>query len=304
MSHHSHLPPEIDWAVRSFIRRHKRVLRWGCLVGAGLSLLLVLGVAWGLFRGALRMKDWWAAKSPAIRLPVTWEKPLGEAALAQLRSQVRFITAPQVLAPLNRLAAPLFAGLTNSSDRFTLWVTESKEVNAFALPGGYIVFHRGLLEKAKTAEEVQGVMAHEMAHVLKRHGVLQMTRSIGLDLAVQQLQGRESLLLDALVRDSGRLLGMKFSRDQERAADDLGWDLLRQAEIDPRGMVAFFGRLNSATDPGTVPSVPLLNSHPAPQERIDRLREKLPALGKAEFKSSTNEFRALQTGLGVILEAP
>jgi beta-barrel assembly-enhancing protease len=58
---------------------------------------------------------------------------------------------------------------SRSSDRFTLSVTESREVNAFALPGGYIVFHRRLLERARTAEEVQGVRAHEMAHVLKRH---------------------------------------------------------------------------------------------------------------------------------------
>lgn len=304
MSHHSHLPPEVDEAVRSFIRRHKRGLRWGLLATALLSLMLTVLVGWGLWRGAGRVKDWVAGKTPAFRLPLEWEKPLGDAALAQLRGQFRFVTDRQVLAPFNQLAAPLFAGLTNSSDRFTLFVTESKEVNALALPGGYIVFHRGLLERARTAEEVQGVLAHEMAHVQKRHGVLQLVQNFGLDLAIQQIQGGDSRMLDTLVRDSGQLLGLKFSRDHERAADDLGWQLLEQARINPEGLVNFFAALKVASDTVGTPPIPLLSTHPAPQERIDSLRQKQATLARQNFKSFAPEFRALQSGLGVVLERP
>ncbi len=82
-----------------------------------------------------------------------------------------FITDRQVLDPLDRIAAPLLSAPANFSDRYTLFVTTSKEINAFALPGGTIVYHRGLLERARAAEEIQGVLAHEMAHVQKRHGV-------------------------------------------------------------------------------------------------------------------------------------
>ena len=304
MSHHSHLPPEVDEAVRSFIRRHKRGLRWGILAAALLTLLLAVVVAWGLFRGAARVKDWVAGNAPAIRLPLEWEKPLGDAALAQLRGQFRFVTDRQVLEPLNQLAAPLFAALTNSTDRFTLFVTEAKEINALALPGGYIVFHRGLLERARTAEEVQGVLAHEMAHVQKRHGVLQMVQNIGLDLAIQQIQGGESRLVDTLVRDSGQLLGLKFSRDHERAADDGGWALLEQAQVNPQGMVDFFAGLKAAADKPSSSAIPLLSTHPTPQERMDRLQQKAAALGPREFRSFTEEFSALRAGLGVMPERP
>jgi predicted Zn-dependent protease len=304
MSHHSHLPPEVDEAVRSFIRRHKHGLRWGLLAAALLALLLTVVVGWGVFRGAARMKNWVAGRAPTIRLPLEWEKPLGDAALAQLRGQFRFVTDRQVLDPLNRLAAPLFAGATNSSDRFTLFVTESKEINALALPGGYIVFHRGLLERARTAEEVQGVMAHEMAHVQKRHGVLQLVQSLGLDLAIQQIQGGESRVLDTLVRDSGQLLGLKFSRDHERAADDLGWKLLEQAQINPAGMVDFFAGLKTVMDAGGALPIPLLSTHPAPQERMDRLQQKKAALGRWEFRAFAQEFSALQAGLGLTPERP
>jgi predicted Zn-dependent protease len=302
MSHHHELPPEIDEAVRGFIRRHKHGLRWALLASALLILTLIAVTAWGLFRGAGRLKSWVVGTTPAFRLPLEWEKPMGDAALVQLRGQFRFITDRRVLEPLDSLAKPLFASLTNSSDRFTLFVTESREINALALPGGYIVFHRGLFERARTAEEIQGVLAHEMAHVQKRHGVIQLAQNIGMNLAIQQLQGGENGLLDALVRDSGQLIGLKFSRDHERAADDRGWELLEQAQINPRGMVNFFAGLKSAMDSGATPLIPLLSTHPAPQERIDRLQQKLTDLGPREFRSSAKEFVALQSGLGLLVE--
>jgi predicted Zn-dependent protease len=302
MSHHTSLPPEVDDAVRSFIRRHKRGLRWGCLAAALLALVLLAVAAWGLYRGAILLKD--VVKDsvggdiPDIRLPLEWEKPLGDSAMAQLRSQYQFVTDRQVLDPLNRLAAPLFAVPSNASDRFTLFVTTSKEINAFALPGGTIVFHRGLLERARTAEEIQGVLAHEMAHVRKRHGVLQLAQNVGLGLALQQLQGGENRMLDTLIRDSGQLLSLKFSRDHERAADDLGWELLEQARINPQGMVNFFAGLKAAAESSVAPVIPLLSTHPAPQERIDRLKQKAMALRPRDYQSHTQEFRDLQAGLG------
>jgi predicted Zn-dependent protease len=306
MSHHSHLPPAIDDALRSFVRRHKHALRWGCLAAALLALVLLAAAAWGLFRGAVHLKDMVkdsvAGKLPDIRLPLEWEQPLGDSALAQLRGQHQFVTDRQLLDPLHRLAAPLFAVPTNASDRFTLFVTESKEVNAFALPGGSIVLHRGLLERARSAEEIQGVLAHEMAHVRKRHGVLQLAKNLGMSLALQQLQGGGSRVLDALIRDSGQLLSLKFSRDHERAADDLGWELLQQARINPQGMMNFFAGLQAAAATGTAPVIPLLSTHPAPQERIDRLRQKATTLRPDVYQSHTQAFAELQAGLGITPE--
>jgi predicted Zn-dependent protease len=308
MSHHSSLPPEIDEAIRSFIRRHKRGLRWGCLVTSLLALVLVAVAGWGIYRGALRLKDVVkdsvAGKIPAIRLPLEWEKPLGDSALAQLRGKYQFITDRQVLDPLDRIAAPLLSAPANSSDRYTLFVTTSKEINAFALPGGTIVFHRGLLERARAAEEIQGVLAHEMAHVQKRHGVLQMVQKLGMDLAIQKLQGGESRVLDSLIRDSGQLLGLKFSRDHERAADDLGWELLERAQINPQGIGNFFAGLNADAVTGTAPVIPLLSTHPAPQERMGRLAQKATSLRPADYRSFVQEFSALQAGLGITAEQP
>jgi predicted Zn-dependent protease len=263
---------------------------------------------WGIYRGALRLKDVVkdsvAGNIPAIRLPLEWEKPLGDSALAQLRGKYQFVTDRQVLDPLDRLAAPLLSAPANSSDRYTLFVTTSREVNAFALPGGTIVFHRGLLERARSAEEIQGVLAHEMAHVQKRHGVLQMVQNLGMDLAIQKLQGGGSGVLDSLIRDSGQLLVLKFSRDHERAADDSGWELLEQAQINPKGMGDFFAGLNADAGAGSTPVIPLLSTHPAPQERMDRLTQKSPALRSGDYRSFVQDFAALQAGLGITPEKP
>lgn len=306
MSHHSHLPPVVDDAVRSFIRRHKRGLRWGCLVTVLLALVMVVLAGWGIYRGVLHLKDFVSSSVtgniPSIRLPLEWEKPLGDSAMAQLRGKYQFITDRKVLDPLDRIAAPLLSAPTNSSDRYTLFVTTSNEINAFALPGGTIVFHRGLLEKTRGAEEIQGVLAHEMAHVQKRHGVLQMVQNLGMDLAIQKLQGGESQVLDSLLRDSGQLLSLKFSRDHERAADDLGWELLERAQINPQGMGSFFARLNADAAPGSAPEIPLLSTHPAPQERMDRLLRKSATLRPAGYRSFAQEFSALQAGLGITAE--
>jgi len=209
-----------------------------------------------------------------------------------------------VLESLNRIAAPLLSTIPNRSYRFVLFVSEAREVNAFALPGGYLVFNRGLLERARTPEEIQGVLAHEVAHVLKRHSLAQLAQNIGLEVAVQTLWGNENPYLDYLVRNGSQLLSLKFTRDHERAADDLGWELLQNARINPEGMVSFFAELKAEMDAkgkgGFGPGAVFLSTHPTPQERIERLGQKKGALGSREFKSFVVEFKALQASLRTI----
>lgn len=298
---HGHIPPEIDMAVRVFIRRHKRGLRVLFFTSIAFVLLLVVGTAWALIWGAAHLKDYVAQKGlPAIPAPI--EQAIGDAAFTQVKAQTRFINDPQLLDPFNRLAEPLLSSIPDKSRRFSLFVSDSKDINAFALPGGYIVFHRGLLERAKTPEEVQGVLAHEVAHILKRHGVFQLAQGIGTRVAVEALMGNENGYQDALIRDGAALLSMKFSRDHERVADDVGWDLLQNAQINPQGMVDFFVGLATEVEavPGGVPGPMsgLLSTHPTPQERIDRLRQQKAALGSRTFRSFDEEFKALQKGFG------
>ena len=303
MSHPFHLPPEIDSAMRSWIRRHKRALRLGCFASILIGILLIIGLVWGVIWGAFYLKDYVAGKA-TVWIPVQWERKLGDVALAQIKAQTRFINDPAVLESLNRIAAPLLSTIPNRSYRFALFVSEAREVNAFALPGGYLVFNRGLLERARTPEEIQGVLAHEVAHVLKRHSLAQLAQNIGLEVAVQTLWGNENPYLDTLIRNGSQLLSLKFTRDHERAADDLGWELLQNARINPEGMVSFFAELKAEMDAkgkgGFGLGAVFLSTHPTPQERIERLGQKKGALGSREFKSFVVEFKALQASLRTI----
>lgn len=297
---HDHLPPEIDLAVRSFIRRHKRALRLVFFAAIGLTLVLAVGAVWAVVWGAVDVKDYVAQKGlPGI--PTQLDQRLGEIAFAQLKAQTRFIADPRVTDPLNRLAEPLLRGTDGKSYRFTLSVVDSAEVNAFALPGGYIAVNRGLLQRAATAEEIQGVLAHEMAHVLKRHGLLQLARDAGLGLALDYVSGGENQNWDALLKDGAKLLSLKFSRNDERAADDLAWELLQNAQINPQGMVDFFVGLAKEiqTQPGGSASIgaALLSTHPTPQERIDRLEQKKAAIVDGAFLSFAPEFQTLRSAL-------
>lgn len=296
--HDSHIPPEIDQAVRNFIRRHKTGLKVALLAAAMLVVLLIVGAVWGLVWGASHLKNYVAGRSvPAI--PMQWEQKVGDAAFAQLRAQTRFLNDPAIREPLNQLAQPVLSSLPNQSRKYSLFVSDSTEVNACALPGGYIVFNRGLLLRAKTAEEVQGVLAHEVAHVQQRHSLSQLAGNLGLSAAIGGLSGGESQYLDTLVEEGAKLLTLKFSRDHERVADDIGWELLQKARVNPNGMLDFFTSLKADSAGSEALSAGLLSTHPTPQERIDRLRQKQQTLGAeaGEFRSFGKEFAALRTAL-------
>jgi predicted Zn-dependent protease len=301
--HHHHLPAEFELALRSWIRRHKQGLRIGCFACILLAIPLLMGLIWAAGRGVVYLKDY-VVSNAATWVPVQWEQKLGDVAFAQIKAQSRFINDTSVLSPLNRLAAPLIESIPENPYQFVLFVSESKEINAFALPGGYLVLNRGLLEKAGKPEEIQGVIAHEIAHILKRHSLLQMAQNIGLEVAVRTLWDNENPLLDYLIKNGSKLLSLKFTRDHERAADDLAWELLQMAQINPQGLVDFFSGLKLELDArGTGNSGPeavFLSTHPTPQDRIDRLRQKKSIPGIEGFKTFDAEFKDLQDGLRMI----
>ena len=298
MSHHFELPPEFDGRVRVWIRQHRRGLRFGILAALVFAFVLAMAIVWGVFVGASQLVKRFAGKVPSV-IPVSWEQQLGSVALAQIRARTRFNDDPRLQESLRLLGDPLLNSIPDKPYPFTFYIAESMEVNAFALPGGHIVFNRGLLDWARTPEEIQGVLAHEVAHVLKRHSLMQMVQNLGINLAVGQLMGNDSRLLDALIQDASKLVSLKFSRDHERDAGDFGWDLLQSARIDPSGMVDFFVRLQSMSviNGGGVPVVNLLSTHPTPQERIDRLEKKKSALDRRSFQTFEAEFKQLRERL-------
>lgn len=265
---------ELKQQVTSAGRR--RIAMTKFYVFGGVFLLIVGGAILLLFLAKSTL-----ARAVTNRLPVAWEQQFGEAAIDGVRKQLKIVDDPKWNAQLEAVKARLLPAVTNTTYPIQIYVAESSDLNAFALPGGHIVVFTGLLKAVDKPEELAGVLAHEIAHVTERHVLRKVIESVGLILVIQALFGDTTGLLAVATEGSELLLQQKFSRDFEREADDTGWTYLISAGINPRGMIDFFARLEKeAKDAG---SLALLNTHPPTRERIERLEEKWKAIGQPKF---------------------
>jgi predicted Zn-dependent protease len=274
-------------------RKQRAALVLFSLVGA--VVLLVAGVF--LARG-------WMVEMTAKAVPVDWEIKAGNALFEQVVRGKREIKDPALAPQLALITDPLVAGISDKNYPLTFHIIEDATLNAFAMPGGHVVLHTGLLLAAERPEEVAGVLGHEIAHVTRRHSIRNIISSAGLYLVLSALVGDASGIVAVLADNSAYLLDRKFSRDFEREADDTGWDYLVQSDIEPRGMITFFEKMQAeerrqrekSPMGGMEQALEAISTHPATQERIDRLERKWRAakpsgyriipLNYTEFKAS------------------
>jgi predicted Zn-dependent protease len=159
---------------------------------------------------------------------------------------------------------------------FDFYLVEDSSINAFALPGGRVVIHSGLLLNAASAEEVAGVLAHEISHVTLRHHIRGLVSRVGTVLLVQAVFGDASALLATLSELGGNLSSLKNSRAFELEADRRGWELLKRAEINPHGMISFFQTLKkeqNVVHKTIEENFSFLSTHPNTDERIQVLKK-------------------------------
>ena len=240
-----------------------------------LVLLVLLGALIALvFMNADRIVD--AAVS---RIPRDMETKFGDMVHATMAADLKPATDPAHVKRLDVILKRLRPAQKSGYD-FRLHAVEDETINAFALPGGHIVVFTGLLNAARTNEELAGVIAHEMAHVIHRHSLRRLVKSAGWSALISLFIGDASTLGGLASEAAGTLGRQAFSRDYEREADDAGWGILLDARVRPQGMIGIFHRFKA--EEGKIGSaVPaLFLSHPATDERIARLRElerRLPA---------------------------
>lgn len=141
-------------------------------------------------------------------------------------------------------------------------------VNAMALPGGYIYVFRGFLDKAQGADELTGVLAHEMAHVDLRHPMQSMVRSYGTEFLTDMMFGGSTL-----GGVSGALMSVSYSRGAEEEADAAAIETLRMAGLGTAGMARFFARLSDKEKQSNFGLPGFMSTHPDSGERSERARE-------------------------------
>jgi predicted Zn-dependent protease len=201
---------------------------------------------------------------------VAWEESLGRAVTDQLAPPDRICANPSGQRSLDVIVARLTA-VAPSPYTFRARVVDAPDVNALAAPGGYIVVFRGLVERARTPEELTGVLAHEIEHVLHRHTTRAVIQHASTGLLLAALTGDMTGPL-AYGLESARVLGqLQYSRRAEEEADRDGMKLLLAARVAPDGMIGFFDELAKGEHPRSV--LRYLSTHPSPSDRIATLRE-------------------------------
>jgi beta-barrel assembly-enhancing protease len=209
------------------------------------------------------------------RLPTSVDAQVGQLVYEQVRVTGQLVEKGPALEAVQALGTRLVAAAPPHPHQFRFHVVRDPSVNAYAAPGGVVVVHTGLLEKADGPDAVAGVLAHEIVHVLHRHSMRQIAFRSGLTGAVRLLVGSPSGAAGVLTDAATDLTSLGFSRDQERDADRGGLDLLQRARLPGEGLVRFFDVLQRQG--GTPPA--LLSSHPPSRERSEQLAAEIARRG-------------------------
>jgi predicted Zn-dependent protease len=239
------------------VHYHRR--KWNAVLGviAGIALLVIIG--------------WWQSEAItgwiAGRVSMETEVSLGERALAQLEMEHELTQEGLAAKTVAEIGAKLTQG---SRYQYRWYVSDDDEVNAYALPGGIVVVNRGMLKEAHSAEELAGVLAHEVQHVEHRHTLQQMISSAGWAAVLAVVLGDVSAITAIVIHQLGNL---RHSRKLEAQADLEGMRALANAGIPLDGMASLFRRLQAEEAKRGGDGSALLSSHPATDERIADLEQ-------------------------------
>lgn len=254
----------------------------------------------------------------ARRVPVAWEQKLGRSVYAQYQIGADLLDDAEAKRQLAALTAPLTTALPAPRHPFEFHLARNASINAFALPGGIIVIHSELILRARSAAELQGVLAHEIAHVTAQHGTRTLITSAGVLVLAQTLLGDVTGLVATLGSAAPLLLTQSYSRGFETEADRDGVALLQRARIDALGPAHFFemlrleeqktrDKLRKTAGERTADLLQgvsgFLSTHPATDRRIAAIRQ-LAAGSRGPYRNQDAEFLALQARIRTLVAQP
>ena len=206
------------------------------------------------------------------------EQAMGRAIMRDVYADPRYLDDPEIETYLNQLGYKLVSVSTRNQREFNFFVVNDPSINAFAMPGGNIGVHTGLLLSAQGESELASVVAHEIAHVTQDH-IARMIASqsqsywptmAALALALLAARSNPNVASAAIASTQAYSIQnqLNYSRDYEREADRLGYDMLTRANYDPRGMSGFFNRLQRASRFYDSSAPAYLRTHPLTSDRI------------------------------------
>jgi predicted Zn-dependent protease len=239
------------------------------------------------------------------------EVEMGAQYATQIDTQLPLMKDAQVNGFINTLGQQLAAVSDSRGLAWHFAVVDSKEVNAFAVPGGWVYINRGLISRAATMDELAGVIGHEIGHITLRHTVQQMQQSQkvggGLMALCTLTKVCDSKGGQAAIDLGGTALFASFSRQDEAQADDEGVRTSVKARIDPQGLPKMFRILlaERQTNPGAVDA--FFATHPLAEDRIAATTKQIASYPPAEVRGltvDTEAFRSLKRRLAALPPSP
>jgi predicted Zn-dependent protease len=245
--------------------RDRGKLRANWIVALALAGVFVTGTYYGIRTAGAAAVD---------ALPTSVDTHLGDQAFARIKAQSKVIEDPALSAALSSTVARLSGSRVNdgaATFTYRVHLFDDPNPNAFALPGGNLVVHTGLIRAATTPEQLAGVLAHEIAHVERRHGMRRIARSLGVVAAFELILGDVSGLAAVgvdLLREGAI---NSYSRAQEQQADLDAVETLKRAQIDPNAFADFLDQLRRR-DPGLPSALAWIGTHPDLAQRVTDVR--------------------------------
>ncbi len=232
---------------------------WGPIAGFAVGLVLVLWLltrSAGLFVGML---------------PMSVDQTLGAAAkpLVLADATGKVVTEPAVRGPVDAIMARIVASSAMPELGYDLTIVRSETVNAFAMPGGYVVVFTGLLKQIETPDQLAAVLAHEWTHVTDRHGLRSVAQSLGVIAVIELALGDVTGVLGSAVELFSLSQVRSYGRELEEASDAEAVRILARGGWDPGAVAGFFASLAAHSPSSEAPeALAWLSTHPSHAERV------------------------------------
>ena len=239
------------------------------------------------------------------------ERQVGAAFMRHLRQSEILVQDPEIESYIQSLGYRLLANSDLLPHEFTFFVVDDPAINAFAVPGGYIGIHTGLLLAAETESELAGVVAHEIAHIMQRHMARSVEAAERLSIPATAAllaalligtQNSEAGMAAAMAAQAGSLqYQINFTRANEKEADRVGIGILSEAGFDPMGMPKFFERLQKSSRLYGEAPPEFLSTHPVTTNRIAESMTRAEQIGRSgqtdseAFQLAKAKLRVLET---------